>query len=647
MGRVSTSVIVTALTLVAALPAVAAPKSVTLPFSFSDGSGNQFQVYANGMMNQNGGNPPVFSQVGSLTINNTGMSMNRGAGQARYDDKTNEVTIENLTLGGLSVTRRITLSKEDGTIRYVDTFRNPGNKELSVNVQLSMNINFGIQTSRTLMDARKKDQLIGWAGMTHGNRAVYLMFAAPNAKLAPRLNYNEGNNIVQAIYSLTIPPGKETSIIHYHGSADTLDRAADLLTAVKPAKLLDGVPPEVRRTIVNGPVRNTLGTDIEILRGDTFDILETRNGDQLRGTLKDTTYPLETPFGKLELPAEKVIAIACLGKQKAIQLLVTNEGEVFGGMPQRDFVTFQLSSGQTIKVPISQISRAGYRKQANEPEDVQLTKPQANLRTGERVAIEAPKGNIDIASRFGLLSIPASSISSVLLKNEEAPVHAVTLTDGSTFSGLLTAAKFDFILDGAAGKVPFYVPTAAMASLRPTPVAPEATGPELAKPELKCAGDDSLVGTLAGGFTLDTAFEAVQINPDQVRRIARAKASEDSLTTELQVTLWDQTTLTGQCRTPTLPLKLVSGLVLNIPVDLLDSYENPFPKPSDDMAARIKELVAKLNDDDFKVRETAQKGLLDAGNGILPLLKELREAQPPPPPEALQRIDQIIQQLSK
>ena len=57
------------------------------------------------------------------------------------------------------------------------------------------------------------------------------------------------------------------------------------------------------------------------------------------------------------------------------------------------------------------------------------------------------------------------------------------------------------------------------------------------------------------------------------------------------------------------------------------------------MVDKIKEAVARLNADDWKERDKAGSELQEMGSIVGPVLKQLRAAQPP---EAQQRIDQIL-----
>ena len=54
---------------------------------------------------------------------------------------------------------------------------------------------------------------------------------------------------------------------------------------------------------------------------------------------------------------------------------------------------------------------------------------------------------------------------------------------------------------------------------------------------------------------------------------------------------------------------------------------------------KIKETVAKLNAEDWKERDRAASQLMEMGPIVAPVLKSMRDAQPP---EAQQRIDTVL-----
>src|SRR5258707_9489696 len=72
---------------------IAAPGMVNLPYTSGDIQGSQWIVYQPGMIRMQG-NMPVFAVAGQLLIN--GNQPNMQNNQARMDDKTGEVILENM-----------------------------------------------------------------------------------------------------------------------------------------------------------------------------------------------------------------------------------------------------------------------------------------------------------------------------------------------------------------------------------------------------------------------------------------------------------------------------------------------------------------------------------------------------------------------
>ena len=89
----------------------------------------------------------------------------------------------------------------------------------------------------------------------------------------------------------------------------------------------------------------------------------------LKGTLKEKSFKLDTFYGPVELPVEKVIGLINVGEYRPRQLVVTADGEIFGGKLEKETIGIELSSGQVTQVPLGQINRLGYRKRAGEPEE--------------------------------------------------------------------------------------------------------------------------------------------------------------------------------------------------------------------------------------------------------------------------------------
>jgi hypothetical protein len=612
----------------------AAPGNVNLPYQVADASGSTWMIYHLGWLQQQG-NVQIYSQGAMITVN--GAQPSNRTNKARLDDKTGEVVFEDLQLANLQLTRRIFVDKELSQVRYVEIIKNPQAQEQTVSLQISSNINYGISAADTIEDPRKNTQAIAWVGQTGANKCALEIYAGKGTHVAPTVNYQQGNSTVQAVFPLTIPAGKQVALVHLHSIADTIEAGTRTVQTMQESKLLRSLPVEIRKIVVNFPATSGYVGDREILRGDLFDVVEIKGGDQMKGTLKEPAYKLDTFYGTVQVPADRVVSLLNIGDFRPRQLLVTTDGEVFGGKLQADSVSLELSSGQITKIPLSQITRVGYRKRAGEPEEWTFDKPYVLLRTGDHVAVQLPAAPIDVITRYGSLKLDPKTIATLGFQNDDQPVHEIYLADGSHFAGLVNSSEFAMALASPSGDLQqMKFPASAVSKIQlggpPPDVDPSA-------PQLQLINDDLLVGSLAGQMKLDTAFDTLTINANEIKKLARAKDAA----LDVQITLWDSSIVSGQLQDPTLHCQLKSGLALAVPISLLEQYNQPQPQPGASVLDKIKALVVELNADDWKNRDKAEADLTALGSVVTGTLKQLRAAQPP---EAQQRIDQILATLS-
>jgi hypothetical protein len=182
-------------------------------------------------------------------------------------------------------------------------------------------------------------------------------------------------------------------------------------------------------------------------------------------------------------------------------------------------------------------------------------------------------------------------------------------------------------------------PAASLRRLQMTSKSPETDSDET--PTLELANDDLLVGTLTGRLKLDTTFDTIDVDAAEIRGMTRAP---DAAGLDVQVTLWDQTTVSGQLQQPQVICSLGSGVQVTVPIALVEEYSNPNPKPSATMVERIKTVVSQLSAEDWKAREAAEAQLAAMGPTVASVLREMLPSQPP---EAQQRIESILKQLGK
>ena len=619
-------------------PVPGQPGMISLPYVVADPQGNQWMVFQQGMF-QMQGNAPVFSQAGMLTIN--GNQPNVPTNMGKIDDKTGELVLDNMAAGGFVVTRRIEFNMDEGYVRYIDIIKNPVAQDMQLNWVLISNVNFGVQSATLVPDPQKKDQNMAWVAQLAGpGKAAIEMYGGRGAKIIPTITWAPGNNSVQASLTINVPGNKEIAIVHVHGVSATQDQGVQWVNGIKSQKLLADVPKEIRREIVNFPLSTMLIGDLEVLRGDALDVVELRDGDRYNGNLGEPSYPLTTSYGKIDLPADSVVSILNAGQFRPRQLVVMADGQIFGGHLIKPTIDLTLASGQKTQIPLSQISRIGYRHRATESDDAsasQLQPPYVLMSGGDRIGVAMPTTPIAVVSRYGPMQLSPQMVSSIVFASEESPVHVVNLIDGSRFSALLTAPELEMQLTagGQNQTVKFPIGSLSRIVLRNPP-----DDADDSAPDLKLTGDDHLAGSLQGTLSLDTAFDTMTLNAAEIRELAHVKENA----VDLRVTTWDGTVLSGQLQDQELICHLSAGMDVHVPIDLVQSYSNPSAQPSALMMDRIKAIVADLNADDWKQRDAAEEQLVKIGAGVGPTLKALRDQQPP---EAQQRIDSVLKKLGK
>jgi len=212
--------------------------------------------------------------------------------------------------------------------------------------------------------------------------------------------------------------------------------------------------------------------------------------------------------------------------------------------------------------------------------------------------------------------------------------------DGSHFAGVVSQDRFDLVLagagsDGKSGRAVSF----ASGAVRLFQFAPAPEDPPSDAPQLALSNGDLLVGGLAGKLVLETAFDAIQVEAEGLQGLRPGGPDEGVAAGEVQLTLWDGTTLSGRLRGDAVDCALGCGATVRVPVGLVKQYTQPRPRPSPQVVERIKSVVADLNADDWKTRDRAAAQLASIGPASAAVLKELRDGQPP---EVRQRIDQIL-----
>ncbi len=595
-----------------------------MPYVFHDDRDSAWDIQQDGSIGSGGNN--LFDGGGHLVVGDSDYS---AEDLPKLDRTTKELCFPGMAIGNLTVKRRVWCNPKLSFIRYTEILENFSGAAVKTTLHVSYNLAGGVQYSSTLGEEGKNKPSLGLIVGDDSN-CVALVGAIDGGKIFPRYVSQRESQTVDVYWDVEVPARKTLAIVHLVVRRSNSVEAAKVLTELAGKNVLKGLPPEVTHRLANFPRSEKFASQEELLRGGAFDVIELRDGDQYRGALLQEQYKLHTFFGPVELPPSRVIAELSSGEVRPRQLLVTTDGEIFGGTLQSDSIPIQLASGQSTRVPLAQIVRMGYRKRAGEPEELKIDKPFVSLRGGERMFVAAPTSPIRVATRYGTLSLEPETIAALVFAGEDQSVHQVQLTDGSKFTGIIGGDAFEMKLTTTGQSVAF-----PSGMLRRIQLSTRDNDADADTAGLQLTNGDELVGTLAGVVNVQTAFDLLKINGNEIRTIDPGKGAGGAV----QITLWDNAPLNGQLDSDRLAITLASGVAMKVPVSLIEHYANPQPLPPVQVVERIKAIVTELNADDWASRDRAQAQLIAIGPGAVGLLTELRAAQPP---EAQQRIDVVL-----
>ncbi len=624
--------------------------AVTLPYRLGNINGTDWVVNQGGWLRAQS-NMPFLNQGALLSIDGTNPTQNNN--QARVDEA-GELVIDNLQCPNMIVTRHIAINKETGYVRIIDVLKNSSGQQVDCQYELANSIPYGVQATHPLSTKYKGKEVQTGAIVQDGqNRQIMGIFGGRNGKVQPLISADQNNNNLGATLTLSILPNKELavmSVLAFPGSVEAGDKLAEQL---RDAKVLTDVPRELRKILANfspshsvigGVYGVVLGDDLELLRGDLFDCVELRGGDQYKGTIAGSNLKLQTSYGPVSLPTEKILTVFTIGSVHPRQLVVLEDGSIYGGQVELEKVSLTLTSGQVIQLPMSQVTRIGYHARSAEDasDDWNFDQPMVFLRAGDRFPVGLLAHDISVATRYGLLTLKPQMVGSISFANEESGVHQFTLVDGTKFAGLLVGDSLELSVpqmaatapSSSAPSLPLRTVKFALANLARVQFHPISDIDETSA-VLKLSNEDQLVGTLTGVLKLDTMFDTLSLKGEQIKTLKPSRRTP----MDVQIRLWDDGQVSGQLQNDAVTCLLGCGLEIKASLLLIEEYNRPCPEPSDQILQRIRQVVTDLNADDWKVRDRAQAQLTAMGSVVTGVLKEMREAQPT---EAKRRIDEII-----
>jgi len=367
-----------------------------------------------------------------------------------------------------------------------------------------------------------------------------------------------------------------------------------------------------------------------VRRDPLADCVVLRDGKSIKGKIQAAAYDLTTPFGRLHVPAERVVALAVTDGGGRAWLLLA-DGQALIGRVAQQTVRCKLASGSILSLPLGEVRQCGYRVSRDKPARPPSPAPAAMLRSGARLAWDALECRLQLRTAHGTVALAPDG----LLGIDRTPRGwCARFANGSLLSGTLLpeALRMKLRLGPAISLRREQIVRLAMAG----------------KPALPSGGavavlrnGDRLFGRLAAGkLALKTKFGDAVVTPQSIVTMDFDANAPAAVTAET----WDGTELRGRLAEGTLGFTIApGGPTLRIQLPQLASIARKQALPPPQVARRIEALIARLGAESYKDREAAARALSAMGPRIVHVLRKYLKD---PDPEIRQRIEDILEKLN-
>ena len=571
-------------------------------------------------------------------------------------------------VSNLEVTRRIKVDLKAGAVRYVEVLRNPGSKPVTATLMLRTQLPRGpcqaliTDTGAPVgISLGKKDGGVVALGRP-GSGQLNLMFhlAGARSKIKPTIQ-SQSNQQFMFTYTVKVEAGKTASILHGIAqrqltSISSAKAAAELFKPFTARAWTRDLPREIRRSIVNlggvgfggfGDGESLITLESLGVEPQAADVLAVGEQTRLHGTATCKGFAVETRYGTLKLPFEKVAAIAgerCTGGKPRVFL---RDGQVFNGRITVEDLQFTMNSGLRLELQAENLDRLVIRAG---PDDGRLADAVvATLETtgGDRLALLPADDQLLAATTpWGERQIALDEIQRMFLSDQQVGHHLV-LREGSRLfafvSGSALSLKTLFF-----GVQEFTPPQIRRMTSAHLPSSQEDVITDIAAPHLLLAGDNVLVGRVdLAAIHFITAGQKIPVPPNQIRllRNVTGEADGSSQTGPLfEAELWDGGTISGTLSELVLPVRC-AGLLARVPLHDVLEVRVPTPVVSDTMRSKIAQLIRDLGHPEYARRKAAKESLAELGH--LPKLQLDEALRQTSDPEVRRSVEALLAEIKE
>jgi len=436
-----------AVILLPAAVAAAADKAIHIPAGRSvgwnwyvtDGAGFRWDINSYGTVND--GTNDAYDGGMQLQVNGSTYSW---SASGRLNKAGNEVEIGPWSRGAVKIYRRIYVDKKGGYCRWVDIFENTAASAQTLTIRYYSNMG---GSTRYVYSTHGKEALTDkdWGCVTAystgstSRPCVVHIWATKGTKPAdkPRFQYSKNNDSIYYHQTLKIPARRTVALCMFQAQRRPYSAAQKFLKDFRPDREIQKMPPALRRLLVNmGGITLTLGA-LELQRHEKHDLAVLRNGDELLGTIKNPTFVIEAFYGKLELPAEKIIGISASTTGDSHVQVGLVDGQVLAGRFVNAPLVFHRDNGDKLALPMARLKTAAFRLSPERPSEIPVRSPAIVLRSGQQLFFSTDDLDATFHTEYGDLKLNPGDLRNIHFDTAGGGLHRAVFRNGSVLSGLL------------------------------------------------------------------------------------------------------------------------------------------------------------------------------------------------------------------
>ncbi len=522
----------------------------------------------------NTGTNNAYSGSMLLQVNNAQMGVQA---TAKINKEGDEIEIGPWTQGAINVYRRVYVDRKMSYARWIDIFENTSDSLQKLDVRVRYNMGSPTQQIyTTLGQAQITDKdwgLITLPDEKSGQPYVAHIFAGKNAKFRPSLQINIGSNTHWCISQLEIPAKKAVALCYFESQHNMYEDAKKFLGNFNPARETRKIPAALRGIILNMESNLlTLGS-LELPRKENADFAVLDNGNEITGTIINDKFSLETPFGKVELPADRVIGFQSDPTSKEFVQAGLVDGQIVSGKLISGPIKIRLSEGYEIPLSPGKFATATFMVSDKRPAEIpQPDKAMIVLLRGQQFFFDTTEIEYVFQTEHGELKLSSDNLRTIYLTGHEGSMHMAELANGTMLSGLLTTEKIKLKLELG---LTMEISRQSVARL----IFPKGELKEQPPWNILLNNNNELFGTLATeSLVINSDNTPVTIKTDD---IASAEFDPEAMNI-VTVKLFNGTAITGSVQTDKITVQLQPNLKLDIHtthISVMTHMPPPPPQP--------------------------------------------------------------------